>query len=231
MGGYGSGRPQTRPGASEALALPVSYAAAKLRQLRRERAAGDELPGLLGGVSWSRGSGAYRQPAGSLLYTVGEDEPGGPWCELRYSLAGAPVVERLRLVERPSNLGRGAVLYWRCPRCAGLARILYNPRGRYGCRRCARVVYDSSRDSDGRVSALLAEAAQAAHLDHVQDRDPVLLGTLAVGELLQVVRGQMGGPLGASLMGFKALERIGLGFAPDKRPRWHGSMGKPRGKR
>lgn len=43
--------------------------------------------------------------------------------------------------------------YWHCP-CGGRALVLYKPPGRrlFRCRRCCPVVYQSSRDSDQRVS-------------------------------------------------------------------------------
>jgi hypothetical protein len=224
MGGYGSGRPQTRPSATESLAFGVQYPAALLAELRRERAGGDDLGQLVRVMGWTHG--AARASAGSVLYTVGEDVPGRPWCELRYSAGGLAVAERLQLVERPSNLGRGAVPYWRCT-CGQLARVLYNPRGRWRCRRCTRVVYDSSRESDARVSALLAAAARGAHLDHVTVRDADLLGTLAAGELLRAARADMG----SVMLSLKALDRIGMGIGLSKPARWHGSAGRPRARR
>lgn len=62
----------------------------------------------------------------------------------------------VRLLARPSNLGRGAVMLWRCPGCDAPARVLYDTGEAWRCRRCHPVVYTSSRASDGRVSALLA---------------------------------------------------------------------------
>lgn len=223
MGGYGSGRPQTRPGAAESLALPVSYPAAVLRELREKRAEGWEVAELPRLMSWTRGTA--RAPAGSTLYAVGEDAPGGPWVELRYSADGVPVRDRLQLVERPSNLpgNAGAVVYWRCA-CGELARVLYAPRDRWRCRRCTGVVYASSRESDRRVSRIL----QGVFTDLADDAEAlgIDLGRLGAAQLAAQLRGSTA----ALLLGLKALDKMGRGIGPGRARggRWHGSAGRPR---
>ena len=61
--------------------------------------------------------------------------------------------QSVALVEKPSNLGRGHLLYARCA-CGRLTRTLWRGR-RWACRRCAGVVYQSSRDSDARITAIM----------------------------------------------------------------------------
>lgn len=154
MGGYGSGRPATRPTAENAFAWPVHLVADALAELRRRRDAGEHVSHLPGRIGWT--STSTRREAGSASYTVAEQD-GQPWALLAYTANDEPHAERIDLVEVPSNLGRGQLVYWRCP-CGQRARVLYytsRVRG-WRCRRCSPVTYQSSRDSDRRVSDFLA---------------------------------------------------------------------------
>lgn len=62
---------------------------------------------------------------------------------LHYTITGdmpEAVLERIRLDIRPCRFG-GERKYFTCPRCARNAEILYMARGRFSCRKCARIGY------------------------------------------------------------------------------------------
>lgn len=224
MGGYGSGRPQTRLGEGETRRLPVKWPAATLRDLRAQRAEGGPATRASGGVTWH----VSGRRAGNIAYTVAEG-PQGPICVLHYCVNGGPPIQDiLDLAERPSNLpgNAGAVLFWRCP-CGQLARVLYLGRTRFRCRRCVPVVYDSSRASDRRVSRLL----RGIYDDLAPDAE--LLGI----DLARLGAAQLAGAVRQSdralLLALKALDKMGMGIGPgrDRGGRWHGSAGRPRPRR
>jgi len=84
-----------------------------------------------------------------------------PYALLIYSRqAGTdvPTVERVRAsisVTQPHYGGRR--YWWHCPRCNRRVRILYLPPGAgdFRCRVCWCLTYESSNESDKRVSALV----------------------------------------------------------------------------
>jgi hypothetical protein len=48
-----------------------------------------------------------------------------PYMELRYNCDGEPIIETISLVEVKSNLGKGSIWYFRCPRSFKRCRKLY----------------------------------------------------------------------------------------------------------
>lgn len=152
MGGYGSGRPATRRLAESSYPWGTYHIAQSLAELRRRRDAGEDLRHLGGQLRWTvRG----REDATVEYVVCASDRE--PFVLVAYNADGVDHVERIDLVELPSNLGRGQLVYWRC-RCGARARVLYYVRSldRWRCRRCYPVVYLSSRESDRRISRFLA---------------------------------------------------------------------------
>jgi hypothetical protein len=131
----------------------------------------------------------------------------------------------LDLVARPSNLGRGELVYIRCP-CGGLARTLYLcPRlGRFRCRRCVPVVYQSSRESSAAVSRVLAGIVDDLRLDAEALGLP--LGQLGAAQMAAGLRRDMAG----LMLALKVLDKLGQGIGRCRqRPPdwWHGAAGRP----
>lgn len=222
MGGYGSGRPATRQGAEETRRFPASYPAEGLRRLRALE------PGQVGQASGVITWSSRGQATGSAGYSVAEGRAGQFWCILGYSLNGADVRDPIALVERPSNLPgcAGAVVYLRCPRCDGLARVLYlcEECGRFRCRRCVRPVYQSSRESDPRVSRILAGILDDLAPDAEALQIP--LGRLGAAQMAEMGRRSFSG----LLLALKVLDKLGQGIGRGReRPAdyWHGAAGRP----
>ena len=89
--------------------------------------------------------------------------------------------------------------------------------------------WQSSRDSDRRVSDLLARAAQLVRLDwgNTLESDPAFLARLSAHTLARRLVN-----LDRDLfIALKALDRLGLGIGgKHKAPRWHASTGQRRAK-
>lgn len=220
MGGYGSGRRATAPGAADSLAFPLRLLAPALRDLRAMPLVPNTRRHVTTVATWSSGG----DQVASVGVRVAEDARGLR-CTLRYRVDGHPVEDALALAARPSNLGRGQLWYWRCW-CGARARVLYHDATtrRWRCRGCVRVVYASSRASDARVSALLAGAATLAREDWEGMADGSFLATMSAAQLARQVRGVDQ----ALLLALKALDRLGMGLGQPRAPRWHGSTARPR---
>ncbi|MEI7773123.1 MAG: hypothetical protein WCI67_24245 [Chloroflexales bacterium] len=208
----------------------MSRLADALRRMRADAAPVEGWRQAPGALTWAvRG-----RTVATIGYHVAERAEGRRCCVLRYTAGGRPVEDVIDLAERPSNLGRGQIMYWRCP-CGQLARVLYfdNANHRWRCRRCCPVVYASSRSSDRRLSAILAGTATLARADWGGAIDGALLATLGAARLAQQLRAN-----DADLfLALKALDRLGLGLGlthagATRRARWHGSTGRarPRGR-
>jgi hypothetical protein len=225
MGGNGSGRPGWRQDAENSLALRVSQVADTVRQMHADASPVEGWRQAAGILTWANRG----RTVATVRYHVAQQAEGRRFCVLRYTANGLPVEDVIDLAERPSNLGKGQIVYWRCP-CGQLARVLYfdNARRRWRCRRCCPVIYASSRASDRRISALLAGAATLARNDWGDVADGAFLATLSAAQLAQRVR--------ASdqdlFLALKVLDRLGMGIG-DHTPRWHGSTGRarPRGRK
>lgn len=222
MGGYGSGRPQTRPSVAAAYAWPCGVLIAPaLRSLRSLRAKGDPVAAISGLAQWS-----YQgEVIATARYTVCE-RGGMPTVLLDYTADGVRIADTVRLAEVRSNLpgNLGKVVLWRCP-CGQRAKFLYlsDTPCRWRCRRCVPVVYDSSRNSDRRVSGLLARAVQSVLEDWGDAIDGATLATLSAGQL----RYNTGASVQQLALALRVLDRLGMAGG-QRAPRCHGSTGRPR---
>lgn len=124
MGGFGSGASRFRRIAEESKRIDI-------REFRRR--------GYLQRPSWFTWSWTCGgEPTGSISVQT-EDAA----ITLRYQLISdepQSIVERIGLDVRPCRFG-GHREYFTCPRCGRYAELLYLARGRFICRRCARVGY------------------------------------------------------------------------------------------
>jgi hypothetical protein len=136
MGGYGSGRPATRPAEGISHRLDI----------RNVAAWGwiDPAGPQRGSYEWTRTRWGRVISHNSI--TVYVDAPRR--CALLiYGVNGQDISERIELVELRGRW------YWLCP-CGGRALVLYMPAPRlyFRCRRCYPVVYQSSRESHQGIS-------------------------------------------------------------------------------
>jgi hypothetical protein len=220
MGGYGSGRPRERPAAELSQPWPLALILPAVRALLR--AEGGAAPGqyieVRASVVWRR----FGEMVAELPYRVRRSQG---WPDLLMVEAPATDGEALQgpvypLESRPSNLGRGVVWYWRCPACHELARVLYRNRwGRWECRRCTPVIYASSRESDGRVSALLADSDAWSTM--LRRRPEAPRAGASAGELARQMRGA-----DTLILAIKAADKLGLGVTRPPRDRTHAGQGR-----
>lgn len=141
MGGYGSGRPRTRPGTADSLGLDMRT----IKEWGWLADVGD-VAARSGSYQWTF-SYAGRVTSESSITVIISVRQG--WARLIYTTnEQADGVNELLSISQ-----LGGRWYWHCP-CGGRALVLYKPPGRrlFRCRRCHPVVYQSSRDSDQRVS-------------------------------------------------------------------------------
>jgi hypothetical protein len=104
-------------------ALPLD-----LRRLTRARQAG-------GTVTWTGGSAiAYRLDLAAARLT------------LDYLVDGSPLAEPITLCSTSCHLG-GERWWARCPRCDERIAVLYLAAGRFRCRACHRLAYQSTRET------------------------------------------------------------------------------------
>jgi hypothetical protein len=73
-----------------------------------------------GAINWS--SNGIRTGSISIIVST---EPPSPYLELDYKYNEAPINYRVQLVSAPSNLGKGLVWYFVCPRTGKRCRKLY----------------------------------------------------------------------------------------------------------
>lgn len=135
MGGYGSGRPQTRLYAEQAKRL----------DLRWLRANGYLRPGSRTTVSWNLNG----EPFGSISLTAKQTElrlsyrvrdyGEADWRDLDYPIA---------LERSPCHFG-GFRAWMACPRCSRRSEVLYMRSEQFYCRCCARVAYQSQGETRG----------------------------------------------------------------------------------
>lgn len=159
MGGYGSGRHQTRPITDEACCLDMA-AIARHGYLR---------PGQVSRALWQWLQGGQT----ALIVILDIDLTASPgWVSFRQRRDGEwhELQPRVPVVFTPQHFG-GQRAWWLCRRCGRRARSLYLPYGArlFACRRCYRLTYRSSNESDKRVSAMASSIdtlAAAYHSDH-----------------------------------------------------------------
>ncbi len=145
MGGLGSGRwgwERTRETTEGLLWLDVRYLARRgLFAVKPGHLATDS-------VEWSRGG----KPSGNITVVYAGDDPdavildysvradaGKPW---------VPVRERIGLERTPCRYG-GSRPWFRCPGCKRRRAVLYSVGGRFRCRGCHDLAYESTREDVG----------------------------------------------------------------------------------
>ena len=130
-------------------------------------------------LSWTDNRGA--NTGSILMFSSYTDELDGKYIELSYAHFDRDGNKsnhkyRIRLLEQPSNLGKGKILYFICPktfvRCRILymaygspifkARVAYRPRLYYDCQRASKLsrYNDSFWRIDSHLGKLLARARQ-----------------------------------------------------------------------
>lgn len=122
---------------------PTLYNNCLKLSLATMRRRGHLLPGRRRMVtySWSRGG----DTVGSISATV---DMALLYVELDYTTNGKPMNYRVELVPRPSNLGKGEVLYFKCPVTGLLCRKLYCIGGMFVHRKAYRgILYEKQTQS------------------------------------------------------------------------------------
>lgn len=183
MGGFGSGRwgwHRPAPLAEHSRSLDLTQLAAD----------GTLRPGAAGALEWRKPDGAV---VASVRYAV---EPG-PVLRLSYRVTRQGVDPQdvslpVRLVRLPAPRGGGRWVGI-CPLavngvpCGRRAAKFFLPPGAvyFGCRRCHRLAYRSSREHDRRVDAVRRDPAALARLLDAPVRASVAMLGLALTALRQ----------------------------------------------
>ena len=168
MGGYGSGRRGNRPVAEQSLALPI-------RRFRRDIAALVEHTKRGSAVYtqdrlvWTSGARYEVASIGYQLYYHGW--PGVLVLHLQYSYHQEPVCDAISIEATPCNFGGLRYWFW-CP-CGRRVGVVYSPGKYWRCRHCYNITYQSSNDSDPRVSRLLRDPAAFFALARRDNSDPI----------------------------------------------------------
>jgi hypothetical protein len=147
-------------------------------------------------IRWTR---AGREIA-SIGYTfVWRD--GEPLVVLSYRANGEQIRDPIRLISTP--MPGGAVRWWfQCPRCTRRVRVLYNPDTVYWrCRWCYDVTYQSSCDSDKRLS--YDRIVGGALLEALSEPTPIPGPDASARELARALRSADG-----LILAIKALTRL-----------------------
>ncbi len=145
MGGMGSGRwgwERTRETTEGLLWLDVRYLARRGMFTAR--------PGQLAtdSVEWSRGG----KPTGDITVVYAGDDPDALILDYRIRTSAGepwvPVRERVGLERTPCRYG-GSRPWFRCPGCKRRRAVLYSVEGRFRCRVCHDLAYESTREDVG----------------------------------------------------------------------------------
>jgi hypothetical protein len=147
VGGLGSGRIAMRPVAEQSLPLPIHSLREAILSVERGR---DDQQGLL---RW-RGSG---RGISEVSYIVAEESQGRTRlvARLDYVYGLRAIKETFELTSTRQHLG-GHRWWFICPGCRRRAGVLYAPAGFWRCRVCHQITYETSCQSDRRISDRLA---------------------------------------------------------------------------
>ena len=145
MGGLGSGRwgwTRTRETTESLLWLDVRYLARRgLFAVRPGQLATDS-------VAWNRGG----KPTGNITVVYAGDDPDVLTLDYRVRTSAGepwvPVRERVRLERTPCRYG-GSRPWFRCPGCGRRRAVLHSLGGRFRCRACHDLAYESTREDAG----------------------------------------------------------------------------------
>jgi hypothetical protein len=185
MGGYGSGRPGARPVAEQSLALRIG-------RFRRDITALVEQtqPGCTAYIDnrlvWTRG-GYYAASTGYRLYYLGRGHQR-MLLVLSYTYnKEETILDAIDLDSTPCTYG-GRRYWFRCARCYRRVGVLYAPGKYWRCRHCYNITYQSSNDSDPRVSRLLRDPAAFFALSRRDDGDPIGMYKKTTAELIVLLK-------------------------------------------
>lgn len=178
MGGYGSGwhggngRPAARATVEDALRFTLGGMRPFIAAGERRLAAGGGGVASSGTTTWRRGDEVTSRMGFSVEATEGfaANEEGALAVVLRFGFpagdAHGAVVQRVRLT-RTRVHGGGARWWLRCPECERRCGVIYLAPGarEFACRGCARLTYESCRESrryDGLFRLLAAQTGTDA---------------------------------------------------------------------
>jgi hypothetical protein len=183
MGGYGSGRPGTRPVAEQSLALRLRSLQPAIRALAQ-----DATPGRTAYIDnrlvWTSGMGYYVASTRYRLYCYGS--PDHMTLQLLYSHNKQPIHDVLGIVTTPCNFG--GVRYWFWCECGRRVGVLFAPGRYWRCRHCYSITYQSSNDSDPRVARLLRDPAAFLAMAGRDKGDPIGLYKKTSAELVVLLK-------------------------------------------
>lgn len=140
MGGMGSGSWNARPSTRSALRLDI-------RAIHRE---GYLEPGTRATYTWGKGD-----RSSSIAFVVTGDDHADA-LHLLYTSKGVEVEQRIPLEWTPCNFG-GERPWALCPRCSRRIAVLWS-RGRFYCRKCHGLAYQSTREDRADRAARKARA-------------------------------------------------------------------------
>ncbi len=131
---FGPGRPGWKHVAELNHALDV-------RSLHR---AGTLTDGSVAGIRWKTTPSG--EISASARITVAPSSIG-----VNHAVGFEPSSQRISLLRTNCNFG-GTRVWFACPRCGGRYAVLYAPDGRFACRHCQRIAYQSqSEDLNARL--------------------------------------------------------------------------------
>lgn len=185
MGGYGSGRPGNRPVAEQSLALRIGRFRHDIAALIKQT-----QPGCTAYVNnrlvWTRG-GYYAASTHYRLYCSGHDDQR-MLLLLSYTHNKEETIhDTIDLDSTPCTYG-GRRYWFRCARCYRRVGVLYAPGKYWRCRHCYNITYQSSNDSDPRVSRLLRDPAAFFALARRDDGDPIGIYKKTTAELIVLLK-------------------------------------------
>lgn len=216
MGGAGSGgwcRTGVKRTVEQARALRIG----SILDLMRPGSLG------IGTIQWRDALGAVVADVGAVVDLRPEVPPG---VRLRYRVASAGAVdERVPLVT--TQMHHGGRRWWlACPSCRRRAGVLYLTNGRFICRRCGRLGYESQRTSH-RVYELARLAEQGLGEQGFSALD-AFDGLLDVCEAARLVERRYERLMRRQ---WRELRRGQVGRPRKSAPRWRPPWVKPRRKR
>lgn len=95
-----------------------------------------------GNISWSK----YGEKVAEIAFKVNSTEPT-PSIHLKYNGNGNPISEIIQTVSVPSNIGKGNILYFICPRTSKRCRKLYLVDCHFTHREAIKGIYKKQTES------------------------------------------------------------------------------------
>lgn len=197
MGGFGSGRIRRRPVAESSLAFPIGRCREYLQRLYRAHQPhqggthGPERRIDGGCMVWTRTGAQVGSCAVAFVQTDAAIEMQLSYASIHTTPSGErvqrPIKDTIPIVTTPCYFG--GVRFWFMCHCGKRVGVLYAPGAFWQCRHCYRISYQSSNDSDPRVSRLLRDpaaflAAQRGNLDS----DPIAMYKRSTADLVILLK-------------------------------------------